>query len=329
MSKLICVECGPEPVNGSRKVRDTPLTGFVGETLEKYLHEKHNEKKIPVRFPLTGPGSHVSLIRSDRDPLDPYTLALEGEYVSKSNLYVLKGRTPVSLYKRIPICKTEDIFEKPVYFSVYGLSTFIEMINQLKRSYSWSWLWKLEKNAIATTSHDKFKHVFLEARFYGIDSVITTYDGNKFRGVAVEIIYRPQPSAKMLEKGIRVLRTCSDLYLFSNTEEYISYIDGVNVPRERASGPHLAKNRYSSFITPKQAVSLGRFKDHYAKVVEEKKRVPVAKEKKVKGDVPPPTSSKKERHSFTAEVAKLATQAENPNYHGAGSYTIHKTNGGS
>lgn len=343
MNKLICVECMPQAGILGRKQAITPLTGLIGETLERYLHSDSKETQIPVRFPLAGPGSYVSLLRSDRDPTDPYTLAAEGEYVDKSGLYVLKDRVPVSLYTRVPICDTLDLFEKPVYFSTYSLSKFFSLTSSLRGAYQWEWVWKLEKLATNKGTDDKFKHIFIEARFYGIDSVITTYDSNRFRGVAVEIIYRPQATPEMIEKGIRVMRTCSDLYLFSNTDEYLSYIDGVSVSRERAEGPHTIKSRYANFITPKQASSLNRFKDHYAKVVEERNRVldtkKEAKEEKFKGDVPPPHKDNKERYSFAGVAAQVtggtakSVEPATGNYFtstmGTTGKFMYKTNGGS
>lgn len=334
MSKLICVECAPQPSQPGRKPNVTPLTGFIGETLEKYLSDKHTNDMIPVRFPLIGPSSHVSLIRGDRDPLDPYLLSVEGELVSKSGLYVLRGKTPISCYTRTPMADPDTLFERPTYMSTYSLSGLLKMLKGFRSKYSYSWIWKLEKNTQPRDLSANFKHIFLEARIYGIDSVITTYAANKFNGVAVEVIYRPQPTKEMLEKGIYILRTCSDLHLFSSSEEYVSYIDGVSIARERSDNS-MVEGRYSNFITPKEATSLNRFKGHYEKVLEEnnKERSSKSKEKVevAQGDVPPPkNSNKEERYSFAGTAASVSTSiSSDPMYGYTYSGSTIKTNGGS
>jgi hypothetical protein len=309
MSKLVCVECTPSVGNGLGRSPNSPLTGFVGETLERYLRKGHDQVRIPVRFPLLGPGSHVSLIRSDRNPSDPYQVSLEGDLIKKSNLFVLKDRTPVSMYKRVKMCVPSELFEKPTYMSTYSLAKFREMLLNAGDIYPWSWVWKLEKDTIRAANPQSEQHIFIEAKFYGIDAVINTYDANKFRGIAIEVVYRPQPTQEMISKGIRVLRTCTDLLLFSNSDEYISYIDGTTVNRERMPQGVMSQ-RYGAFITPKIATSLNRFEDHYAKVLEEKNQVAsakvVEKVKRVTGDVPPPNKGDGVRYTYSGAQTNIA-----------------------
>jgi hypothetical protein len=307
-NKLICVECAPVSVPGQRKPVSTPLTGFVGETFERYL-KRDSRGHIPVRFPLLGPGSHVSLIRNDRDPLDPQQLHLEGEMLDPSSLYALPRKVPLSLYTRVPMGDFGALVERPEYMSTYSLSEFHSLLANAFNSFGHSWTWKIEKLA-AEMTYPLHKHIFIEARVYGIDSILTTYGGRAFGGIALQVIYKPQPTKQMLDQGIRVLRTCSDLLLFSNTEEYISYIDGITIQREQASPPSLRQRYKDGYISPKEATSLNRFADYHEQIKKERKqdKTKGVENKEFTKDVPPPPKKKK---TYTYEMGPTATTFSN------------------
>ncbi|MGW8181320.1 MAG: hypothetical protein ACWGQW_21525, partial [bacterium] len=48
-------------------------------------------------------------------------------------------------------------------------------------------------------------------------------------------IVRPPPTDAHLAKNIKVQRCVSDVVLLSSSTEYISYLDGVNIAREKSS----------------------------------------------------------------------------------------------
>ena len=281
MDKLVCVEytapIARRGASSSVVQGPLPLSGFIGETLESFTRNCNEGASIPVRFPLLGPGSHVSLLGKDRTSVDPYQLTLEGESINSSHLYLLDKKTPVSMYSRIPLGEEENLFESSNYMSTYSLSRFIKLLKAFDSKYQQKWVWKTER-ANTGRCDKKYRHIFIEARVYGIDAAINTYDGNRFGGVAVEIIYKPQPTEDMIQQGIMVMRTCSDLLLFSQSEEYISYIDGVQVKRESILRGW-TRDRYVEYITPKEAISLGRFKEYHTKIAAAAKEVASPKEK--------------------------------------------------
>ncbi len=292
MNKLVCVEYNTNLAARSEKA-PLPLSGFIGETLESFLHTDKGNGSIPVRFPLLGPGARTSLLGNDRNNLDPYQLAVEGERIVPSELYILEKKVPVSLYTRVPMGEEESLFETPHYMSTYSGVAFLDLMSAFDSKYQHKWAWKTEQPNTGSCSANH-RHIFVEARVYGIDAAVNTYNGSRFGGVAVEVIYKPQPTKEMLKQGIMVMRTCADLIMFSHSEEYISYIDGVQIRRE--SVPRgWAMERYSQFITPKEVVALGRFRDYNKKIKTAVKEV--AKSKKETGvfkDSPPPGKTVKQ-----------------------------------
>jgi hypothetical protein len=259
VSKLVCVEYAPKLDPRSNRNNDviSPLIGCVGETLERFLHphERAPTSLIPVRFPLSRPGSRIARTHSEREPLDPYLLEVESIDVAIDSLYPIEDRVPTSLYTRIGAREPQYLFERPVYMSTFSRDGLLGFIKEFRKHYNNCWIWKWDASLEPGGNNSIYQPVFVEARVYGIDNVIGTYDARKFDGVALEIIYRPWPSQELIDQGTKILRSCSNVYLFSNSEEYINYVDGVRITREKTDYIHMV-TKYQKFLTPSQGVAL-------------------------------------------------------------------------
>lgn len=235
MSKLIAVEFSPKIIE-----ERSPLASFygcVGETLDTMLSQEWYKeglpKSIPVRFPLSMPNSSLTFHLRGRDVIDPYTLREEGVLINTHHIHPL-DRTPVSLYKREALVYSKDcfskLFESDTYSSTYNIQTFFEVLESLGRMYNNGWLWKKEwDNKMGDPTK---KSIFIEARLYGIDSIISLYDKKTFGGVAIEVIVRPWPRKDDSKAGIKISRLRSNVYIASNQREYIEYLDGIKIPRK-------------------------------------------------------------------------------------------------
>lgn len=177
--------------------------------------EKDLETWVPVRFPLIRANSRTGKFASYEDPSDRLKLKYEGIFLPVSRLFLCKNRTPTSLYKRVLLGSNPDyksLFESPKYYVTRSKGRCLQAVQELGQLYPHAWLWKREY----TTRSGDSTHLFLEARFYGIDSVISIYDRTQFSGVAFEIITRDPRYA-----CIR-----SNVYVCSTHNNYISNIDG-------------------------------------------------------------------------------------------------------
>lgn len=284
MNKLICVEY-LHPTGGEEV--ESPLIGCIGETLEKYLHPRSALTEIPVRFPLVGPGSRTFILRGDRDPTDPWHLSVEGVSIKKNRLIVLPKVTPVSMYARVPTPKEVHKVKNKQYFTLYSLKNTLRLVESLGRTMPNSWIWR--KDVPMPTMDNK--HIFLEARVYNINTVVGAHLGNKVNGVAIEISFKPQPSKEEWAAGIRVLRTRTNLYLFSDSGDHIEYIDGTRVSREAVTCARITDN-LNRFVSAKKVTSLKRFKG-----------LSVNKEKQLR-DVPPNKDAKKNSKKYTMSNAE-------------------------
>ena len=255
VDSLISVEYVPK----KEKHCVQPLSGCIGETLSSFLktNRKSDRKTIPVRFPLVGPNTHKYKIHSGMNNLCAYQLEIDGVDIVLKDICVLENKIPISLYKRISMREPQYLFERPVYMSTFSHKGMLGLLETIKSTYSKNWVWRLD--SVETTSSRTGAHppVFVEARVYGINNVISTYNKKKLDGVALEIIYKPWPSKKLMASGTQVLASCSDVYLFSNSDEYIDYVDGVNLRRERTTFSNIL-NKYKNILTPKQGVALRR-----------------------------------------------------------------------
>jgi len=294
VSKLVCVEYSPKVSSKSSGGRSgvTPLSGCVGETLERYLNPntRSSQTTIPVRFPLSGQGVRADRWRAGRDPLDPYQLEVEALDISPDELYVLRDRVPTSLYERVKLTDPKTLFERPVYMSTFSRDGMTEMLKDFAKVYRNSWIWSWGTGPTKTPQTSPYEPVFIEARVYGIDTVIGTYDARKFDGVALEVIHKPFPSQAMIDQGIKVMRARSNVYLFSNYEEYVNYVDGVKLGREKTNYVSII-SKYGKFLTPKQGASL--------------RKAMLSDKKETKKDPEPPKKEKKSTYTYSyAQVAK-------------------------
>lgn len=245
---LICVEFGP---NGAREyVGLNYLEGCVGESYEsdfrRALSSQTPRKNIPVRFPLVGLNSRVELYPAIR-PTVKSNLEESGISIHVDDLHPV-NKLPVSLYERRPVTledlRQEDclnnLFERAYYLSTFGKAKAIKLVTALFEKYNYRWLWKQESLPGQET-------IFLEARAYGIDTVIGVYDKKRFGGVALEIITR--------QRGLPCCR--SDLMLFSGQEEYIDYLDGVALERRRIKLDEA--QAYLNSATSPSEINISRF----------------------------------------------------------------------
>ena len=245
MSKLVSVEYSPTPDRRSRSINSNPLWGAYGETFEHFLGTKPKEL-IPVRFPLVGPGSYRRLLYNKVDPLDEYHFRTESLLIRRSDLYQV-DKVPVSLYKKDNSAKLNKLLESNTYVQFFSKDKFLSVLDtKIAKLFPKAWSWKTEN-----VNRD-LRSVFVEARIYGINTIITTYNPRKFNGVAVQVISRPFPNQNELKEGIRVCRCVSDVTIHSNTDEYVTYLDGEKIKRQKASA--VAK-LYSSLVTPAQLVA--------------------------------------------------------------------------
>lgn len=279
MSKLIAVEYSPSYAGGKKAVI-SPLFGCIGETrkdmllralanIERASREGGNPSniRVPVRFPLASPNSRLSFWMNDRDPLDPLLLREEGKMISPYDLHLV-DRKPVSYYsgeKMTPGAKLDRLFESERFLYTHSHAIMLAAVREASNHFSHVWTWKQEWSGGGGPPP-----VFYEARFYGIDTVISTYDPHEMQGLAVEIISRPWPDTELRKKGVLNIRMHSDVFLFSKGKEYISHIDGVEVKREGTNFPALHK-RLASLMKAGDALKVRSNLDKYKGSPEPKK----------------------------------------------------------
>lgn len=293
MNKLVCVEYSPKSTTKIDKEGLSPLSGCVGETLESFLnpHERSSKTIVPVRFPLSGQNARIGRWCTAGNPLDPHQLEVEAVDIPRESLYVLEDRVPTSLYERVSLTDPKTLFEQPMYMSTFSRDGLITMLKGFTKTYRNSWIWSWGYGNIKAPHTSPYTPVFMEARVYGIDNIIGTYDARKFDGVALEVIYKPFPSQAMLDQGIKVMRARSNVYIFSNYEEYINYVDGVKLGREKTNYVSIM-DKYTKFLTPKQGVSL--------------RRTMLTEKKQIKKEPEPPKEEKKKNpYSYAAVAADM------------------------
>ena len=272
MSKLVCVEYNPVLNDKRSKVKMEPLIGCIGETFEHYLSRarRDGDIKIPVRFPLAAPGSRAVVHRTGVQSNDPIFFREQSVDLPVYSLFPMIRRVPISNYTRFPLDEMDGIvdkvFEKASYLSTFNRDKFVEALGIVRKIMGHMWEWKKESHITA----DQLPPTFIEGRFYGIDNIISTYDRRAFRGLAIEIIFRPQPSLAQREGGIRRVRCASDVVLASNKPEYVNYIDGVNISRETAKGEML--DIYAGFLTAKQTMDLSKSKESLEELLKKRKK---------------------------------------------------------
>jgi len=271
MNELITVEFFPGVPAGKTKAKLNipPFYGCLGETLRSLLEESVYKEKygkarkdnlIPVRFPLIVPNSRLAFVRNEHNPLDPEILAEEGQLLSPRDLHVV-DRVPVSLYKRSPLKSLADIdrlTDASVYFNVVGKRSILALLHEVGKKYPCQILWKRE--AIPGTP----PAVLIEARLYGLDTIVPTYEAETLCGAAIEVITRPWPNGRDRKAGVYASRMNSDVYLFSKNSNYITHLDGVDLKRETTTSAKLI-SFYGGFMSPLEATKQRHDLDTYKK----------------------------------------------------------------
>lgn len=243
----------------SKKDKDEKvlLDGCVGEVdkgsfiraARKFKEGQASGKKnpmvyVPVRFFLNLPGTLVGFYPNWG--FSKNDVSEQGVQVLFNRLRVT-DRVPASAYDRKiinssqPAVNVKDVFESQVYYCTASIAKFNYAVEMLSSALPNAWLWCKESTRSAGVGARG--PVFLEGRIYGADTLIQLYS-KKFQGVVLQVLSRD------ICKGYSE-RMTSDLYLLSNTEEYIEHIDGVKIKRTRIGVLDLL-SEITSFYTPKE-----------------------------------------------------------------------------
>jgi len=184
-----------------------------------------NQICVSVRFPLNMPMTDIGFYPNwgfSRNDVDEQGIAIPVQ-----NLRLSK-KPLISSYTRAPWpTETMDIlnaFEAPVYYETRSLPRLINAIARLQMPLPHGWVWVNESQ---TTIHPL---LFQGARFYGADNLIQVYANNRFKGLAVQIFTRD------LLHGYHQ-KMASDILLLTSTTEYVEYLDGETILRNRINGP--------------------------------------------------------------------------------------------
>ena len=267
MDKLISVEYSPAWRNDYSAV-DSPLDGCLGETLvqvydaavrrhNQLLAESKTQKAlritVPVRFPLLGYNSQLSFWNGDRDPRDIHALREEGIEIPLAELSP-SNTTPISLYpgKRMEtVEEARRLMGEEFFRYSRNYARLRGLVKHLSKALPFAWSGKHE---CRLTSGEP-PPVFLEARVYGLHTVLGTYDCSSLRGVILEIITRPWPSAQNRADGVVVGRKRHDTYLFSSSKNYVQSVDGVPLKRHSTNHTDIVA-RISKLIPPQVALKV-------------------------------------------------------------------------
>lgn len=269
MDKLITVEYNPTRIP-QKEIDFSNFYGCVGETLEGLYNrallpsDNIRSREIPVRFPLIMANSQVATFWSRKNyaPTDKILFQEEGISLPARDVCRIK-RPPISEYTRRPLGNNEEVFqelfESDHYCSTFSLNTFLGVLHYLGERYSLGWTWKKEWNQ--KVGNAKLRSLFIEARFYGIDTAISIYNRKKIDGVVIEVIVRPWPSEKDYKEGVRRTRFRSNVYLVSNCSEYIDYVDGVALKRTKIASSNWSKKLaevYQNLTTANEVLACRR-----------------------------------------------------------------------
>jgi hypothetical protein len=239
MNDLISVEYTSKISSKKEKDDKAFLDGFVGEVKRssyiralreaklRDINGDSNPVKVQVRFCLNVPGSLVGFYPNWG--FGKHDVDEQGIPVPVRSLKPTK-RVCISNYERRPIGDDKidiaSIFEKPVFYSTNSYKKFSRVMltdtDQLGLNHGWTW-----SKESRSASPDK-PLVFMECRIYGADTVLPVYSSSRFRGIVIQILSRD------LAAGYSE-RMTSDVYVLANTREYVEYVDGVSVERERLS----------------------------------------------------------------------------------------------
>lgn len=273
MTKLVAVEYAPTDPGTGKRPPANPLAGLTGETFDRILKGAINTAKkglmtlkqgvVPVRFPLAAPNGRVILDRGQNDPLDLEVLKSEAIMLPVTELF-RADRTPLSLYERRiarNIADLDELTDSSHYLVLPGKDSALRFLYEASKKYSRMYVWKRE----TVDNPNEPPPVVIEARLYGLDNLLPVYDARAISGAAFEIISRPWPTAQERKAGIVAARFRSDVYLLSKGEDYIRYLDGVELQREATNGEALFQY-YSPFMAAAQAREARHNLDKYKRL---------------------------------------------------------------
>lgn len=193
---------------------------------EKGVPEKQRKLEILVRFPLALP--YANLCYYPGKPLHNSTerrLAASGILLPLSDIYPVRDK-PISTYegKPIDVSNLNDLralTNKDYYYYTHSLTKLrYSLIPFLRKNYGYTYVWRRESSADAPGT----VRVFLQARLYGAATLIRSHS-DSFRGFAL-VIYSRKVDSKMSSHY-----AFEDVYIFSNTDEYVDYLDGERLNR--------------------------------------------------------------------------------------------------
>jgi hypothetical protein len=251
VDSLVTLEYCPHDVNDVNNRELQYLSGHMGEALRSEYESKlkRGGGMVTVRFPLLFPNSDIGISGKSAVP-EKLRILSEGLPLHTTDLYAA-GKTPVSRYDRVLLHGDEghhrfaELMEQPRFLYTHNREILSRTLEVLAAHYDKAWVVKKEWKA-----SEGFLSTFLEARFYGPNTVIATYDKNATDGVVVAIKVRNISQEKKPPRQ----RYRWDVYIVSGQEEYISYLDGDKLDRTRVSNwwPTLHKTYFERMHTPKQ-----------------------------------------------------------------------------
>jgi hypothetical protein len=174
----------------------------------------------------------------------------------------------------------KSLFLSRTYLYTLNKSILLATFDCLKGVFPHGWICKVEEDAA-----DKPK-LFLEARLYGANLVVGTYDATKFSGVALEIIFRQYTISRKDEETPGRHPCRSNVYLFTPGYDYVAYLDGATINRHElsyTSWPLQLRAMYASLSTAKEILAL-RKKGPPKKKASSGEKKPEAEKKKLPKD---------------------------------------------
>ncbi len=278
MRELLSVEYMSFTGNPKQKDQRLALDGCLGEVDKRsYVRALRAfraaikagtpaTQTVSVRFPLNMPMTHVGFYPNwgfASDDIDEQGIAIPVQ-----NLRVSK-KPLISSYSRAPWPEdTRDMlkaFEAPLYFETFSRARLLGAIERMHTILPYGWIWCGESQMTDRPL------LFQGARIYGADNLIQVYaNAGRFKGLAVQVFTRD------LLHGYHN-KMASDILLLTNTTEYVEYLDGETIPRNRVPSPVRYFREYldsSRVLTAKNILPLLR-KQNQIKAKEKPEAKPV------------------------------------------------------
>lgn len=176
----------------------------------------HYNFKIPVRFPFVTPNNYTGKHISDLGPKDKITFEEVGHKVHVEDLYPTEIK-PVSEYGRekyTPGYKFQTLLGSGKYLYIRNKQELAKAVKRIQRQYKFLCQERLEL---------KQDGIFYEARIYGLDALFPFHNG-KMDGIILELLGR---------NTFKSSKVRSSVFIFTNREEEVFFVDGVDVPGRR------------------------------------------------------------------------------------------------